>query len=321
MQDAREGGAVPAWRPPGAPPTALLRHFRDPDVTLLHTGARSRVWRLDPPDAAPVVVKMCRDPGAAEREFGLLRLFHDRYDGIEGVRVPRAIVLVEEERTVVAEYLPLITVRRLGSVQELVRSGGRSRGRLLALLETGGRWLGRLHTDQVLAGLLQGLAVRAPRSASSTGRLLEAALEAGLPEPIARDAESLLASIGDGAVHRCATHGDFGTANIAATGDALALVDLAEATLDIGTHEVARTWTRLLAVPALTPRVELDRARGRFLNAYGGQPPGESWQRWRTWALLELLAESQPGGWRRTLWSRVIRSRCQRELLRVLRNS
>jgi aminoglycoside phosphotransferase (APT) family kinase protein len=317
MPDATEAGAAPAWHPPAEPPAAVLRSIRDPVVARLHTGVRSRIWRVEGSGTTAVIVKLCRDRGAAEREYALLRLFHERYGADEGVRVPRPIALFAEEHALVAEHLRFVTLRSLGSVQGFVRSAGRSRVRFLTLLDAAGRWLGQLHGDRAMARSLQRLAAPEPRSAAPIGGLLDAAAEGGLPAALAREAESLLAGADEPGRH-CATHGDFGMANIAAAGDALVVIDLADAAVDVGTHEVARTWTRLLGVPGLALGGGLGQARGRFLHAYGGRPAHGEWQRWRVWALLELFGESRPGGWKRTLWSRVIRRRCLRELREVL---
>jgi hypothetical protein len=303
---------------PASVPPALLRQYGSPRATLLHCGARSTVWRLDA--TPPLVVKLCREAGAAAREYCVLGVFADRFGKDPRIRVIRPVALDADRNAVITEYLSFMTLRELGSVQHRVRRLGRAAASFEDLLHRAGIWLRILHDDSSLRDALSGLTRTTPRSSRPYPQLLDAARQAGMPPTLVQDAGAAMATTSplDTADPVGITHGDFGTSNIACSGSALALVDLGDVALEPTVHEIARTCTRLLAMPSLATRRSIESARSYLMDAYGGYPESSTWRYWRIWALLELYAELVPAGWKRTLVTTATRRRCIRDLRDVL---
>jgi aminoglycoside phosphotransferase (APT) family kinase protein len=299
------------------PPEPVLRCYRDAVVTPLFSGPRSFVWRLDRVSEPPLVVKQSRENRAAEREYQILRVFFRHYEDNPGIQVPRPVQLFPEENALVSEFIPLTTLSELGALHRRLTTRN-ARAKFAWLLGAAGHWLQDLHGDTLLAVALNGLTYGRPRSRRSLSRLLAHALKAGLPDHIGQGVEAVASHIpmeAQASGRMAVTHGDYGMANIARSGHALAAIDLTNVSFDDPIHEIARTYTRLLAVPALiTPRA-LSSARGRLIDAYGGYPPAAEWLPWRVWALLDLYLDTLwPGGRKRAIWMIPVRRRCVLEL-------
>jgi hypothetical protein len=303
---------------PVAMPASLLSQYGAPRRTLLHCGARSTVWRLDTMPTR-LVVKLCHEAGAATREYHVLKVFAEHYSKDPRLRVIRPVALDAESNAVITEYLSFTTLRELGSVQHRLRRLGRAAGSFLDLLHRAGTWLRSLHDDSSLRDALSEL-TRTPRSSRPWQQLLDAARHNGLPADLVHGAGAALASapLSEAVDPVGIAHGDFGTSNIACSGSALALVDLGDVAFEHTVHEIARTYSRLLAVPSLVTQRSIEFARQQLMEAYGGYPEPPVWRYWRTWALLELYGELVPAGWKRSLVATEVRRRCIRDLREVL---
>jgi aminoglycoside phosphotransferase (APT) family kinase protein len=298
-----------------------LRSYRHSGVTPIFSGPRSFVWRLDRVGQPPLVVKQSREDGAAEREYQILRVFFRHYEDDPGIQLPRPVEVFPEENAFVSEFIPLTTLPELGALHRRLTTRN-ARAEFAWLVAAAGHWLQDLHGDTLLAVALDGLTYDRPRSRRSLSRLLDHALKAGLPQRIGQGVEAVAghSAMEAHAPGRIAvTHGDYGMANIARSGHALAAIDLSNVSFDDPIHEIARTYTRLLAVPALiTPRA-LSSARGRLIDAYGGYPPAAEWLSWRAWALLDLYLDTfWPGGRKRAIWMIPVRRRCVLELAAMI---
>jgi len=247
------------------------------------------------------VIKAIDDPDrpqGAPDEFRNLGLLHRWFAG-SAFGVPQPLDHLPELNAIVTE-------RIYGQcAQEIVRRGSarwrpRARGRAQDVCRLAGAWLAELQ-NRTSSCTDDGGQTRPPRASGwpdSLRAAFDRATRRGLPDDLASELESVLARRPASRGPESWTHSDYSPQNVFATGDALYVIDFAEAPRGAVEDSAAFYWARLELAkrhPMLDP-TSLSACQSAFLQGFD-RPLSREWEIWgllRQFSYLPLRDRRTP---------------------------
>lgn len=257
--------------------------LRLPDLTRVsgpvYAGPYSAIFRVDL--SCPMALKICQDPrtGApdpafARRQFEELSRIHQGMGDDPRYRVPRPILLIEEQAILLMEWVIGETLGRR------LRARGRAPAAVALSVEQAGAWLRRFHDSGPRSqGGLPALGLL-----GEVRELLEVRAPGLLAEGFVQEALGTLAAAAPGldgeAVERSWLHGDYQMENLVLAGESIVALDVAFSRQDAVVFDMAyflNALDRFLLQPKGWHLVPFrSRLLAAFLRGYGksGAEPG-----------------------------------------------